>query len=346
MGENTTDNIIDAAQKYDRVVLVTGSSILDKFSKHIPDLDGIRGELTKITLNEGDNLKNVRNYQKIIKVMIDRRITENSLLIAIGCGEILDLSGFVVSTYKGGIDYLAVPTTLLAQIGNAISGLAGINFSSHEDVICSRSTPTEIIVDSFYTRSTSVDDIRDGVVEMIRYSLMGDHSIISMMQNYDDLKDLKDSDNFLRIIGKSISARTEMASKLRKESSHALGFGTTMGRALGEIYHNRMPYNRCISAGMFLELFLVERSGIQVKETRDRLLSALDRFSIKRASVKEAGIDNILKKLDETFPEENSIIRIPVPVEPGKVTDVEVSKDRLFSLLRSYTELYEFNPLP
>ncbi len=344
IGEDTTDRILDAARQYDSVVLVTGSSAADRFASHIPDLDGIRGELTKITLNEGDNLKNVRNYQKIVKVLIDRNASQDSLIIAVGCGEVLDLSGFVAATYRGGTDYVPVPTTLLAQVSNSVSGLAGINFSSHDDVICSRATPTEVIEDSFYSKSGTNDEMKDGIAEMIRYGIVADHSIISMMQSLEDLKAFRQSDAMCRLISKSLRLRTEFVSTQKRNGRGLMNFGLTMGNILGEIFHDRVPYGSYIATGMFLELFLAERSGISVKDQRERISEPMEKFGIRRSLVKEAGLDNVLKKINEHFPGDNAVIKLHIPLEVGVGQEIDISKDRMFSLLRSYTELYEFNP--
>ncbi len=344
LGSSTTDHILDTAGKYDSVVFISGSSAVEKFSRYIPDLDSVRGDLTKITLNESDNIKNVRNYQKIVKVLIDRNVSSDSLVIALGCGEVLDLAGFVVSTYKGGMDYIPVPTTLLAQIGNSVSGLAGINFANHEDVICSRSTPSEIIIDSHYIRSQTNDEIRDGFVEMTRYGIVADHSIISMLMTAEDVRSFRESEGICKIIGKAMRIRAEEMSQQDGKRNVATEFGRIMGSVLGEIHRNRVTYGQYMSAGMLLEFFLAERSGISVKNQRDTLNSVLDRFGIKRSSLKDAGIDTIVKKLDERFPGESTPIRLLVPDEPGKSQRIEIGKDRIFSLMRSYTELYEFVP--
>ncbi|EQB70484.1 MAG: 3-dehydroquinate synthase [Thermoplasmatales archaeon A-plasma] len=344
LGNGTTDHILDTAGKYDSVVFISGSSAMEKFSHYIPDLDSIRGDLTKITLNEGDNLKNVRNYQKIVKVLIDRNVSSDSLVIALGCGEVLDLAGFVVSTYRGGMDYIPVPTTLLAQIGNSVSGLAGINFSNHEDVICSRSTPSEIIVDSHYVRSQTSDEIRDGFVEMARYGVVADHSIISMIMTAEDVRSFRESEGICKIIGKGMRIRAEQMSTQVGKRNIATEFGKTIGSVLGEIHRNKVTYGQYMSTGMLIEFFLAERSGISVKNQRDTLNTVLDRFGIKRSSLKDAGIETIVKKLGERFPGERSTIDLLVPDEPGKSQRIEIGKDRLFSLLRSYTELYEFVP--
>ena len=344
IGENTADSILDAARQYDSVVMVIGSTAADQFASHIPDLEGIRGELTKITLNEGDNLKNVRNYQKIVKVLIDRSISQDSLIIAVGCGEVLDLSGFVAATYRGGMDYIPVPTTLLAQVSNSVSGLAGINFSSHDDVICSRATPSEVIEDSFFSKSGSNEEIKDGIAEMIRYGIVADHSIISMMQSLEDLHAFRQTDAMCRLISKSLRLRSEFFSSQRKNGRGLMNFGRTMGNILGEIFHDRAPYGSYMATGMFLELFLAERSGISVKEQRERITEPLEKFGIRRSLVREAGLENFVKKLNEHFPGESTSIKLQIPVEAGTGQEIEIGKDRMFSLLRSYTELYEFNP--
>ncbi len=345
VGDNIIERLTEISQKYDRVVLIAGSDCLQKFGEHIPDLSGIRGEFTKITLNFDENLKNIRNYQKIIRVMIERNITTESLLIGIGGPRLCDISGFIASTYRGGIDYIPVPTLPLAQVSNAVSGVNGINFSSFEDAMSTRYAPKEIAIDTYFTRNSDNDDLRDAITDILRYGLLYDHALISLLNGHDDIKVLKESEGLIRLLSKTIQTRTELSGNNDPVHRKSLNFGKIIGEAILHASKYRVKYYEAITAGMFVELFLAERSGIVSRESRDRAMAVMDRYGIKKASVKEIGIDNIMKILDERYNVEHHNIQFVVPEELGKPALFEVSHERLYSALRAFTEQYEFNPL-
>ncbi len=344
VGDNVIDRLTEISQKYDRVVQIAGSDCMERFGSYIPDLSRIRGELTKITLNFDENLKNIRNYQKIIRVMIERNITTDSLLIGIGGTRLCDISGFIASTYRGGIDYVPVPTHPLAQVSNAVSGYNGINFSSFEDAMATRYAPIEVNIDTYFTRNSQNGQFRDAITDILRYGLLYDHSLISMLNSHDDIKTLKESESLVRLLSKSVQTRTELSENLDPVHRRSLNFGKTIGETILQASKNRTSYHEAITAGMFVELFLAERSGVVSRDSRDRALGVMDKYGLQKATVKEIGIDNIMKILNEKYNLENHNLQLVVPEEAGRPALFEISHDRLFSSLRAFTEQYEFNP--
>lgn len=345
VGDNVVDRLTEISQKYDRVVLIAGSDCIVKFGDYIPDLSGIRGEFTKITLNFDENLKNIRNYQKIIRVMIERNIATDSLLIGIGGPRLCDISGFIASTYRGGIDYVPVPTLPLAQVSNAVSGINGINFSSFEDAMSTRYAPMDIIVDTHFTRNSENDEFRDGVTDIMRYGLLYDHSLLSLLHNHDDIKELKESEGLIRLFSKAIKTRTELSGNNDPVHRKSLNFGKVIGEAVLHASKYRAKYYEAITAGILVELFLAERSGIVSKESREKAMEVMDRYGMRKAVIRELGIDNIMKILNERYNVENHNLQLVVPEEMDRPALFEISHDRLFSSLRAYTEQYEFNPM-
>lgn len=345
VGDRIVERIVDISQKYDRVVLIAGSDCFDRFGEYIPDLSGIRGELTKITLNFDENLKNIRNYQKIIRVMIERNITSESLLIGIGGPRLCDIAGFVASTYRGGLDFVPVPTLPLAQVSNAVSGISGINFSSFEDAMATRFSPVEVDIDTYFTRKSENDELRDAIIDIARYGLLGDHSLISLLNSHEDIKALKESEGLIRLISRTVISRTGLSGNGDGNHKKALTFGRVIGDAMMHLSKNRLKYHEALITGMFVELFLAERSGLTTREARDKILGIVDRYGMKKASVKEIGMDNIIKILNERYNLEEHNLKFVVPEEAGSPSTFEISMDRLSSSLRAFTEQYEFNPL-
>ncbi len=345
VGDNVIERLVETSQKYDRVVLIAGSECYDKFGEHVPDLTGIRGEFTKITLNFDENLKNIRNYQKIIRVMIERNINSDSLLIGLGGPRLCDISGFIAATYRGGIDYIPVPTMPLAQVSHAVSGLNGINFSNFEDAMATRYAPREIDIDTYFTRNSDNDQFRDAIAEITRYGLLGDHSLLTMLHSHDDIKELRGSDGLIRLLSKAVQSRVELSENSEPLHRKSLNFGKIMGDTIMHVTKGRAKYYEAITSGMLVELFLGERSGISARGAREKIVSVMDQYGMKKSNIKEIGIDNILKSLNERYNIENHNLKFIVPEELGKPAVFEMSSDRITNALRAFTEQYEFNPV-
>ena len=345
VGDNVVERLVETSQKYDRVVLIAGSECFEKFGEHVPDLTGIRGEFTKITLNFDENLKNIRNYQKIIRVMIERNINSDSLLIGLGGPRLCDISGFIAATYRGGIDYIPVPTLPLAQVSNAVSGMNGINFSNFEDAMATRYSPREIDIDTYFTRNSENEQFRDGLSEILRYGLLGDHSLLTMLHSHEDLKELKASDNLIRLLSRTAQTRVELSENTDLLRRKSLNFGKIIGDTIIHVTKGRAKYHEAITSGMLVELYLAERSGLSGREAREKILSVMDTYGIKKSNIREIGIDNIVKALNERYNIDNHNLSFVVPEELGKPAAFEMSSDRIISALRAFTEQYEFNPV-
>ena len=236
-------------------------------------------------------------------------------------------------------------TMPLAQVSHAVSGLNGINFSNFEDAMATRYAPREIDIDTYFTRNSDNDQLRDAIAEITRYGLLGDHSLLTMLHSHDDIKELRGSDGLIRLLSKAVQSRVELSENSDPMHKRSLNFGKIMGDTIMHVTKGRAKYYEAITSGMLVELFLGERSGISGRGAREKIGSVMDQYGMKKANIREIGIDNILKSLNERYNIENHNLKFIVPEELGKPAAFEMSSDRITNALRAFTEQYEFNPV-
>jgi len=146
----------------------------------------IKNELLKdikvLEINSGEKFKNFKTLQTIWDFLIEQNVGRKSLLINLGGGVITDIGGFAASTFKRGINFINIPTSLLAQVDASIGGKTGINYKNLKNEIGIINQPKKVIIHSSFLKTLKKDEFLSGFAEMIK------HSLIYNKEHYFELK--------------------------------------------------------------------------------------------------------------------------------------------------------------
>ena len=176
-----------------------------------------------IVIKAGEQHKNLQTVQRIWKALMKHRADRNALLINLGGGVVTDLGGFAASTYKRGIRFINVPTTLLAMVDAAIGGKTGIDFGGAKNQIGTFSQAEEVLIDPVFLKTLPEREILSGMAEMLKYGFIADSNFLQVnKENYKDF--------ILRAgeIKREIVEKDPTEKGLRK----ILNFGHTLGHAI------------------------------------------------------------------------------------------------------------------
>lgn len=258
-GENASAQILSMTNNYDRVFVLTDENVFKIYSSMIASLLPEK-EITKIVIAAGENVKNIDNVMFIWNKLLEGNAGRDSLLINFGGGTISDIGGFAASCYKRGVDFVNVPTTLLAMIDASIGGKNGINFNNYKNQIGLFSEPEAIIINPQFLKTLNERDLLSGLTEMMKYAFIADASFLDL-----------DSDNYFDFIEKSAKIKDEIVSLDMKESGlrKILNFGHTVGHALEAFYlskDNYLTHGEAVALGMYSSLYLsVKYCGLDEK---------------------------------------------------------------------------------
>ena len=176
-----------------------------------------------IIIRAGEEHKNLQTVQRIWKTLLKHHADRNALLINLGGGVITDLGGFAASTYKRGIKFINIPTTLLSMVDAAIGGKTGIDFGGGKNQIGTFAEAEEVIIDPVFLSTLPRRELLSGMAEMLKYGFIADSNLLKTnMENYQDY--------ILRCgeIKREIVAQDPTEKGLRK----ILNFGHTIGHAI------------------------------------------------------------------------------------------------------------------
>ena len=183
-----------------------------------------------IEIEAGEPFKNLDTCLGVWQTMSDLEGDRKSLMINLGGGVVTDLGGFVASTFKRGINYINVPTTLLAMVDASVGGKTGVDLGNLKNQIGIISNAEMVIVDSDYLATLPSEEMRSGLAEILKHGLIADEAYWEKVGNLGELK-LNDLDDIIRVsvgIKAKVVAEDPYENGLRK----TLNYGHTLGHAI------------------------------------------------------------------------------------------------------------------
>lgn len=195
----------------------------------------------------GEHSKSFHEYERIIKVMQEYQVSRDSCLIALGGGVTGDLSGFIAATYMRGIDYIQIPTTLLAQIDSSVGGKVAINTEHAKNSVGQFYSPKMVVIDPTTLNTLSNRQFNNGMAEMIKYGMIYSNDLFKKILDENVKNNLEYFIYQSLLIKKYFVEEDEFDLSIRQ----ILNFGHTFGHAY-EAYYNYHKYlhGEAISLGM------------------------------------------------------------------------------------------------
>ena len=218
-----------------------------------------------IQIPEGEKYKNLQQCEIIWNRMFQNKADRNALLINLGGGMISDLGGFAASTFKRGIRYFNIPTSLTGQVDASIGGKVGINHGEIKNQIGLFSFPRLIVIDPVFLKTLPEREIRSGFTEIIKHALIADrklwekilHSSMQELLNFPS-----DKNAWIQLITESVRIKNNIVSSdpYEKNLRKYLNFGHTVGHAIEahalHTEHDIHTHGEAIAAGMICEMYI------------------------------------------------------------------------------------------
>ena len=216
-------------------------------------------EIEIIEIEAGEENKNIYTCIDLWHTLIELDADRKSIMINLGGGVITDIGGFVASTYKRGIDFVNVPTTLLAMVDASVGGKTGVDLGSLKNQIGIINEPKSVIVISKFLETLPTNQMRSGLAEMLKHGLIYDKTYWDKLKHLNNLN----IDDLDILIKQSIEIKNEIVSQDINEKNirKALNFGHTLGHAIESYFlesedKNQLLHGEAIAIGMILESYL------------------------------------------------------------------------------------------
>lgn len=247
------------------------------------------GSAIEIVIKAGEQHKNLQTVQRIWKTLMKHHADRNAVIINLGGGTITDLGGFAASTYKRGIKFINVPTTLLAMVDAAIGGKTGIDFGGAKNQIGTFAEAENVMINPVFLETLPSREIRSGLVEMLKYGFIADANLLNVnLENYQLYIDRCGE------IKRDIVAKDSTENGLRK----ILNFGHTFGHAIEShclTTDYSLLHGEAVALGMAGALWLsVKQCGLSEQVLKDYEEKLPMLLSEAKISLSETDVEPIL----------------------------------------------------
>jgi 3-dehydroquinate synthase len=245
--------------KYSNLFIITDSNTNDYcLHKFLPYLET---DLTIeiIEFEAGEINKNIDTCIEIWKVLTELGADRKSLVINLGGGVVTDLGGFVASTFKRGVDFVHIPTTLLSMVDASVGGKTGVDLGNLKNQIGVINVPLMVLIDTQYLETVPQNEMRSGLAEMLKHGLIFDKHYWEQFLDISTI-DFSDLD---QLIHRSVAIKNEivMQDPTEKNIRKALNFGHTLGHAIESYFlendnKTTLLHGEAIAIGMILESYI------------------------------------------------------------------------------------------
>jgi len=286
-----------ADRRYSKLFVLVDTNTSSNCLPHFLAQVATEIEIEIIEIESGENHKTIETCVQLWHSLTELGGDRKSLLINLGGGVISDIGGFVASTFKRGIDFINVPTTLLGMVDASIGGKNGVDLDHLKNQIGVINSPKAVLIDTEFLGTLAQNEMRSGLAEMLKHGLIFDKEY---WNKFCDLGQLT-SDDLDELIYESVSIKNTIVSQDPTENGirKALNFGHTLGHAIESYFlenesKKNLLHGEAIAMGMILESYLsMEKKMISKTEYLE--IKSVIRSTFDLIELEEKDINPILE---------------------------------------------------
>src|SRR5690606_31855606 len=249
-------------------------------------------EIEVIEIEAGEINKTIETCTQVWHALTELGADRKSIIINLGGGMVTDLGGFVASTFKRGIDFINIPTSLLAMVDASVGGKTGVDLAALKNQIGIIANPVAIVTDINFLETLPPAEMRSGLAEMLKHGLIADKKY---WQNFTDLSNLT-TDDLLTLIHWSVQIKNNIVSQdpYEQNTRKLLNFGHTLGHAIESFFledksKTTLLHGEAIAIGMILEANISLQKGFlkqdEYNEIKQVIMSVFGKTNFSRYDI-------------------------------------------------------------
>jgi 3-dehydroquinate synthase len=243
----------------------------------VADLQG--KQVSAISLPDGEAYKTLETVEDILDTLVEHGANRDTTLVALGGGVVGDITGFAAACYMRGVDFVQVPTTLLAQVDSSVGGKTGVNHASGKNLIGAFHQPRAVLIDTDTLKTLPDREFRAGLAEVIKYGAIVDADFFAWLEGNIDALLAREAAALAVAIRRSCELKAEIVAEDERESGRRaiLNFGHTFGHAIERCQgYGEWLHGEAVAAGMLM----AARLGGGDRAAADRLEGLLGRAGL------------------------------------------------------------------
>lgn len=316
--------------KYKKITIITNDKVaplhLDSLVQSIKQNLSITA--TSFLLPDGENYKTITSLESVIDHLVEQKLSRSDLIIAFGGGVVGDITGLAASLYRRGIDFIQVPTSLLAMVDSSVGGKTAVNHPLGKNLIGTFNQPVAVLTNSDYLKTLPKTEFSAGLAEVVKAAVIQDPVFFEWLEiNHEQLMRLEPS-AITEAIVKSCSIKAEVVAQDEKEQgirAH-LNLGHTFGHAIEAVLgFGTVLHGEAVAIGMVLASQLVSFRLAHKTESdlTKRLKALLMKFELPTSLPAElqnkAGTALLIDAMSHDKKNIDTSVRLILPIGLGRV---------------------------
>ncbi|MDE6189361.1 MAG: 3-dehydroquinate synthase [Clostridia bacterium] len=283
IGSNTLSTIGDFVEsKGGKVFILSDTNVAPIFANTVMDNLLEKGYDCKLmVLPAGEPTKSITSITPIYSSMIEFKLTRRDLIITLGGGVVGDLGGFVASTYLRGVDFVQVPTSLLAQVDSSVGGKVAVDLPEGKNLVGSFYQPKLVFIDVAALEDLPEKYFIDGMAEVIKYGCIKDEKLFELLESIKSRSEFMQKAEEIIYTCCDIKRRVVEVDEKDNGERMLLNFGHTYGHAI-EKHYNFVGYShgQAVAIGMAFISKISEKLGQCEKGTTQRIVKILTQYGL------------------------------------------------------------------
>ncbi len=255
--------------KTKKICIVSDSQVAEIYLNKVQNLlENDYSKVISFVFDAGERSKNIDTIQKLYEQLIIHRFDRHDLLIALGGGVVGDLTGFSAATYLRGIDFIQIPTSLLAQVDSSIGGKTGVDFQQYKNMVGAFYQPKLVYMSMEVFQSLPDKQFANGMAEEIKHGLIKDADYYEWMKENRELICQKAPETMIGMLTVGCNIKRVVVENDPKEKGERalLNFGHTIGHAIEKLSDFKLYHGECVSLGMVAAAYLSVKKGNLTRE--------------------------------------------------------------------------------
>ncbi|MCD7729980.1 MAG: 3-dehydroquinate synthase [Oscillospiraceae bacterium] len=276
-----TADYVKSVAKTQTFAVITDDTV-DSFygEKVCQSLSAAGCNICKYVFPHGEESKCSDTLMKIYSFLCQNHISRTDCLIALGGGVVGDITGYAAATFLRGLDFIQIPTTLLAQVDSSVGGKTAIDIPEGKNLVGAFKQPRLVLCDTDTLNTLPEEFIIDGMGEVVKYGMIKSAPLFELLETrtLGDIKEIAES-----IIEQCVSIKRDVveADEFDKGERMLLNFGHTLAHSIEQYYnYTGITHGKAVAAGMRMITDIAEKKGYSESGLCDRLTACLERYKL------------------------------------------------------------------
>lgn len=318
-------------EKVNKVCIVTDDNVSPLYRAPVKEsLKEAGFEVVSFVFPHGEAYKSLSTVSGLLEFLADKQLTRSDALIALGGGITGDLTGFAAASYLRGIQFVQMPTTLLAAVDSSVGGKTGVNLKAGKNLAGAFWQPSLVLFDTDTIKSLSYDLLLDGAAEAIKAGVIADKELF---QYIDQVDQLTDPEVITTLSGRAINIKQQVVEADERDTGvrQLLNLGHTIGHAIEKCSSFEISHGHAVAMGMVIVARACLKNGWSEEDCLTPILNSLNKFRFpldcpySAAELTQAAFKD-KKRMGDT-------ITLVVPVALGNCQLKQIPVDQLESFI-------------